>query len=647
MLHQLALVVVLFAAGTRAYTLGSSTLRLAGSRPRASHLNGQSEEDARAELKSKSEGSGASRLDISAPSSSDGSYNLDKELLTRLKSKRPYLSILTERLMQSVDDYQQASRIKKSGIEFGSNKSKREKIVVLGTGWGGHAFLKTIDASKYEVVTISPRNYFMFTPMLAASAVGTVEFRSICEPIRNVNRLADYLEATATAVNPDKKTVTCESVKCEGSSCEITEFEVNYDHLIIGVGATTNTFGIKGVKEHCLFLKQIEDANNLRKALAYCFERANIPTNTEEERKNSLAFVVVGAGPTGVEFTSELRDWIESEGKKYYKHLLKDVTLTLVEAGPSVLAVFDKALQEEAIRSLTDRKSALITEGIISEEMTRILTSSGVSEVAEKVIKLGDGTTLPYGFCVWAAGNGPIPFVSDLIEGIGEQKSAQDQARGRVVVDSWCRMHGAGSVYAIGDCTFNPENPLPATAQVASQQGSYLGRVFSKGYDMSAPVNVPPSRRVLVTVGGGEEEAGSRGDLSQVSPSRAMSEKLGVGQLGVKADIETWAEYIDKEAGATSSAKSTVLTPEAMHKRNLEYAKPFQFLNLGVLAYIGASRALAQVSVDEKLILGSGPIGFLLWRGIYWSKQVSWRNRVLVALDWIKASLFGRDIGNL
>ena len=128
--------------------------------------------------------------------------------------------------------------------------------------------MKTVDASKYEVVTISPRNYFMFTPMLAASAVGTVEFRSICEPIRNVNPLADYLEATATAVNADRKTVTCESVKCEGSSCKITEFEVSYDHLIIGVGATTNTFGIRGVKEHCLFLKQIK-YQQARK-LGYC-----------------------------------------------------------------------------------------------------------------------------------------------------------------------------------------------------------------------------------------------------------------------------------------------------------------------------------------------------------------------------------------
>jgi NADH dehydrogenase FAD-containing subunit len=77
----------------------------------------------------------------------------------------------------------------------------------------------------------------------------------------------------------------------------------------------------------------------------------------------------------------------------------------------------------------------------------------------------------------------------------------------------------------------------------------------------------------------------------------------------------------------------------------IDYAKPFQFLNLGVLAYIGAAQALAQISVDDKNILGSGPVGFLLWRSIYWSKQVSWRNRALVSVDWLKGRLFGRDIG--
>ena len=76
---------------------------------------------------------------------------------------------------------------------------------------------------------------------------------------------------------------------------------------MIAVGATVSTFGIKGVRENCLFLKQIEDAINLRKAISYCFERANIPSLSEVEKRAALSFVIVGAGPTGVEFTSELR----------------------------------------------------------------------------------------------------------------------------------------------------------------------------------------------------------------------------------------------------------------------------------------------------------------------------------------------------
>lgn len=141
--------------------------------------------------------------------------SLDATFLQSLTAKRSYYSIVAERLMQSLDDFQLSSSIKKSNEIAMKSKSftddsiprtdVKEKLVVLGTGWGSHAFLKTIDATKYDVKVISPRNYFMFTPMLAASAVGTVEFRSICEPIRNVNPFADYLEATASSVDTAKK----------------------------------------------------------------------------------------------------------------------------------------------------------------------------------------------------------------------------------------------------------------------------------------------------------------------------------------------------------------------------------------------------------------------------------------------------------
>jgi NADH dehydrogenase FAD-containing subunit len=434
--------------------------------------------------------------------------------------------------------------------------------------------------------------------MLAASAVGTVEFRSICEPIRNANQLADYLEATAVSINASSKSVLCRSIRCEGISCDVVEFDLPYDHLVVAVGATSNTFGIKGVRENCIFLKQIEDASKLRSAILSCFERANVPGLSEEDARNTLSFIIVGAGPTGVEFTSELRDFVETEGAKYYSRLLKFVSIRLVEAGDAVLAVFDKTLQEEALRKLVGRKTSLMDDGLIPQEMVQVMLKTGVREIGEKRVILSSGETIPYGFCVWAAGNGPVPLVLDLIEAVPEQKAAQNKGRGRLATDAWLRVIGTEGILSIGDCAFQLESPLPATAQVASQEGSYLGRLFSKGYKMGTfPA---PSKPVQEAA---EEEL-------------PPSERLSLGGLGVRNE-------------------------------EVVFAKPFQFLNLGILAYVGASEAIAQVAVDEQQVLGSGPIGYLLWRGIYLSKQVSWRNRLLVGVDWIKAKFFGRDIGSI
>lgn len=104
------------------------------------------------------------------------------------------------------------------------------------------------------------------------------------QPIREVNPYADYLEATCTNVDPKGKTITCQSVICEGNTCDIEEFDLPYDMLLVAVGATTNTYGIPGVREHCHFLKQVNDAMKLRTSIGNAFERANIPGLTDAQR---------------------------------------------------------------------------------------------------------------------------------------------------------------------------------------------------------------------------------------------------------------------------------------------------------------------------------------------------------------------------
>jgi NADH dehydrogenase FAD-containing subunit len=209
-------------------------------------------------------------------------------------------------------------------------------------------------------------------------------------------------------------------------------------------------------------------------------------------------------------------------------------------------------------------------------------------QVTDTKVEFTSGESVPYGLAVWAAGNGPLPLVLDLIEETPEQKEKAAWGRGRLVVDDWLRVKGSARVFALGDCGVVDGRPLPQTAQVASQQGTYLAHLFTRGYDLQASA-----------------------PIRSASGTLSLSENLGLSA---------------RRSGDTL------------------FAKPFAFLSLGILAYTGNSEALAQVEVGKGMIKGSGQAGFLLWRSVYLSKQVSWRNRTLVAIDWLKARVFGRDI---
>jgi NADH dehydrogenase FAD-containing subunit len=373
----------------------------------------------------------------------------------------------------------------------------------------------------------------------------------------------------------------------------------------VTIGAQTNTFGIPGVREHCNFLKQVEDARRIRTAIVNCFERANLPDMSDEEREKNLTFAVIGAGPTGIEFAAELRDFVEQDGPKYYPNLLKYVRIKVIEASSIVLAPFDKSLQEEAIAQMTRQVqfkdpdvSKLLPERF---ELVELLLDSSVKQVTEKTIVLNNGNVIDYGLSVWAAGNGPLPLTLQIVDKLGEEQAAQQNvARGRIVTDAWMRAKGSnGSIMAFGDCsctTTSPDGPLPATGQVAAQQGEFLAKLMNKGYDLSPTMSkegivLPPIRRPV--------------------------------------HVPTLSEKIANFVTGTD-----------------EYAKPFQFLNLGILAYTGGGSALAQVATapNAEPIKGTGKVGNALWKSVYISKQVSWRNRFMVVNDWLRRRLFGRDI---
>lgn len=215
--------------------------------------------------------------------------------------RETFAGLVWDRLVDSASD----ARMHYGRLLLPKQKKKtvtKPSVVVLGSGWGAHALIKVLDCDLYDVTVISPRNAFAFTPMLAAASVGTVEFRSLLEPVRVANELVDYVQASATEVDLERQTVTCVSDlgRVEGEAP--VQFSVPYSYLVIAVGATTNTFGVPGVREHAFFLKSVVDARKIRAAIVNRFERANLPTTSDAEKNRLLHTVVIGGGPTGVEY---------------------------------------------------------------------------------------------------------------------------------------------------------------------------------------------------------------------------------------------------------------------------------------------------------------------------------------------------------
>ncbi|KAI8997307.1 hypothetical protein BDB01DRAFT_770594 [Pilobolus umbonatus] len=343
---------------------------------------------------------------------------------------------------------------------------EKKTIVILGSGWASTSFLKDIDTDHYNVVIVSPRNYFLFTPLLPSCTVGTVDVRSLVEPTRFIarhkSRDVKVCEAECTHIDPANKVVTIKN-NSDIAGNE-SESALPYDYLIIGVGAMNATFGIEGVEKYGCFLKEVWDAQKIRSKLMDCIESAAFPDQSAEEIDRLLHMVVVGGGPTGIEYAAELHDFLIDDLTAWYPELAGKVKITLVEALPNVLPAFSKQLID-------------YTESTFKEQNISIHTKTMVKEVREKeiVVKRPDGSvgTIPYGLLVWATGNTTRPLVRDLIK---QYPDTQKDRRG-LVVDDWLRLQGSEDIFALGDATATRYAP---TAQVAAQQGKYLARLFKQ-----------------------------------------------------------------------------------------------------------------------------------------------------------------------
>mmetsp|Transcript_1569 Transcript_1569/g.2684 ORF Transcript_1569/g.2684 Transcript_1569/m.2684 type:complete len:510 (+) Transcript_1569:67-1596(+) len=451
---------------------------------------------------------------------------------------------------------------------FRGAPAERKKVVVLGSGWGASSFVKKLDPSLYDVTVASPRPFFFYTPLLCGSTTGLVNPGSIIEPIRDLNRGVQYLNVNCHDVD-----LTSKKVHCKSASDPNLEVTLDYDHLLVSVGAQPNTFGIKGIDEYAMFLKEVEHGRAVRQKLLNNIEKADVAlaAGNVEEMKKLLHVVVVGGGPTGVEFCGELCDFINKDLSKQYPRLADHFKVTLVEALPGLLVMFKKEIAQH------------VQEHLVNQGVEMRLNAMVKEAEADKVhLKLKDGSiqTLDYGTLLWVGGVTMRPFTRELCNKIGKEKGQTDR-RG-LVVDECLRVKGTplGEVFAVGDCAISGK---PPTAQVAAQQGKYLGRMFRRG----------------------EEET---------------------------IASESAAPFVFKDKGKMAYIGEAKAAAEVQPAGVLRLGK-------GKMSDYAFWRSLYGDAEDVKFL---GLTGFAIWRYTYFSTMFSGRNQLAVTMDWSRAALFGR-----
>ncbi|KAK9085075.1 hypothetical protein Sjap_025486 [Stephania japonica] len=521
--------------------------------------------------------------------------------------------------------------------------AKKKKVVVLGTGWAGTSFLKNIDASQYDVQVVSPRNYFAFTPLLPSVTCGTVEARSIVEPIRNIikkkNGEIRFLEAECFKIDPTSKKVHCRSTQ-ESDFEGKEEFIVDYDYLVVAMGARSNTFNTPGVVENCHFLKEIEDAQNIRRSVIDCFERANLPCLSNEERKKHLHFVVVGGGPTGVEFAAELNDFIEEDLGRLYPNVKDMVQITLLEAGDHILSMFDKR-----ITSFAEEK---FQRDGINVKLGSMVVKVTDKDISTKERSNGQISSVPYGMVVWSTGIGTRPVVSEFMQQVGQGN------RRVLATDEWMRVLGCNNIYALGDCA--TINQRKVTEDIAA--------IFSKAdKDNSGTLTVKELKEVvndicerypqvelylknkgmknivdLLKAGGGN---GS--DELDIEKFKTILSQVDTQMKILPATAQVASQEGQYLANCFNRMEECEKNPEGplrMRGSGRHRFHPFRYKHLGQFAPLGGEQAAAQLPGDWVSI---GRSSQWLWYSVYASKQVSWRTRMLVVTDWIRRFIFGRD----
>lgn len=540
--------------------------------------------------------------------------------------------------------------------------TKKETIVVLGSGWGGYIFSRKIDPARYNCIVISPRSYFVFTPLLTDTAAGNLDFSSIVEPMRELKSKIDFIQAAARSIDFKNKCVTCEasivrsgvteSPRVEENERAFEEgpetgpmrgkehlrrweygqiFKIPYDKLVIAVGCTSQTFGTPGVRENAMFFKDIGDSRRIKRRVRECFELAALPTTTPEMQKYLLHFAIVGAGPTGTELAATLRDFVSTNMAKLYPALKDKTRISLYDIAPTVLSMFDKSLSQYAMETMSKGGIDLRTSHHIQGLRWGLPNTDGPHEMDPKsclTLKTKEQGDVGVGMCVWATGNTMNKFVKYALDEIDEFPDASAE--------------------------------LVQRQQQQSSSSGTRGTNMAKGWKVK---KAPKTGALLV-----DSHFRVQLEQGQDGPTAVLQDVFAIGD---NAMPETGAP----PATAQATSQEAKWLADRLNRGDIKRAPGFSFRNLGTLAYIGSSNALMQIPHEKAPSLSSSPsnrgdkshangnivddsprrnpylpegltgrTAWLVWKVAYLSMSISWRNRFRILFRWLLNRVFGSNI---
>ncbi|ERM84110.1 hypothetical protein P872_00955 [Rhodonellum psychrophilum GCM71 = DSM 17998] len=326
-------------------------------------------------------------------------------------------------------------------------KTSQKKIIIIGAGFAGLKLARKLNGTAYQVILLDKNNYHQFQPLFYQVATSGLEPSAISFPLRKIfhqSKNVHFRMAEAKKIDQNINRLYTDVGY------------LDYDYLVLALGAETNYFGSKNIEAFSTPMKSVSEALFIRNKIISNYETA-INIAEEEKRKPIMNVVIVGGGPTGVELAGAMAELRNNVLPKDYPELsFKNMRVVLIEAGGSLLSSMSTAAKNKSLEYLQNL-------GV------DVLLNTQVEDYDGLTVKLKGGESIQTKTLLWAAGIKPAS-----IKGIGNE---QKLANGRLLVNTFNVLKGSKDVFALGDlCLMEIDDPrgYPQVAQVALQQADNL-----------------------------------------------------------------------------------------------------------------------------------------------------------------------------